>query len=91
MDVSPAPTQFNIAVRDLDRTLAFYRLLGWEIETPPGGMHAVARFGNGVSVELDHTDFVAVWNSGFDGNTGGSTVLGLTVLIATGWTPATSG
>lgn len=79
MDSSPVPTQFNLVVRDLEATLAFYRLLGWEIETPTGAPHAVVQFSNGITVEFDGTQFVAVWDTGFDGKTGGSTVLGLTV------------
>lgn len=59
-------------------TLAFYRRLGWKIETP-SPQHAVAGLPDGMRIEFDCPDFTRVWDSGYDGATGGSTVLGLRV------------
>ncbi len=68
--------QINLIVEDMSATLAFYRLLGWTIETPTGE-HAVADLPNGLRVEFDSPAFAGVWDSGYNGATGGSTVLGL--------------
>jgi predicted enzyme related to lactoylglutathione lyase len=75
--MGPVVTQINIIAGDLDATLAFYRALGWQIDLTPDAVHAVAALPNGVRVEIDRSDFVPVWDSGYRGQTGGSTVLGL--------------
>jgi uncharacterized glyoxalase superfamily protein PhnB len=71
-----ALSQLNLVVGDMAATLAFYRRLGWSIETPTAE-HAIAELPNGMRVEFDTRDFTAVWDSGYRGSTGGSTVLGL--------------
>jgi predicted enzyme related to lactoylglutathione lyase len=68
--------QVNLVVRDMGATLSFYRRLGWSIATPTAE-HAAAELPNGIRVEFDSIDFVRVWDSGYGGATGGSTVVGL--------------
>ncbi len=75
--MGPVLAQINIIARDMDATVAFYRALGWQIELTPDAVHAVAALPNGVRVEIDRADFAPVWDSGYRGETGGSTVLGL--------------
>lgn len=72
----PALRQVNLVVSDMAATLAFYRRLGWSIETPTAE-HAVTELPNGMRVEFDTVDFVPTWDSGYAGATGGSTLLGL--------------
>ena len=67
--------QLNLVVRDMEKTLEFYRRLGLEIEVQ-GGQHASTRLPNGVSLEFDSVEFVPGWDSGWRGASGGSTVLG---------------
>lgn len=76
MAQAPVLRQINVVVSDMAATLAFYRRLGWSIETPTPE-HAVADLPGGVRVEFDSVDFVPTWDSGYRGATGGSTVLGL--------------
>ena len=71
--------QLNLVVRDMDRAVAFYRLLGVELDVTPGGQHAKATFPNGLLLEVDTVDFVPQWDSGWRGSTGGSTVLGFSL------------
>ncbi|MGI8627891.1 MAG: VOC family protein [Geodermatophilaceae bacterium] len=74
----PPLSQLNVVVTDMTASLSFYARLGWEI-TRAGDDHAVAHFANGLSVEFDTVDFVPMWDSGYRGDTGGSTVLGVSV------------
>ncbi len=74
----PVLDQINLVVSDMAATLGFYRRLGWTIETPVPE-HAVAELPNGVRVEFDRVDFAAVWDSGYAGGSGGTTVLGLSL------------
>lgn len=75
----PLPlTQINIIVTDMSATLAFYRRLGWEIDLASED-HAVAQLANGMSVDFDSVGFVPMWDGGYEGATGGSTVLGVSV------------
>lgn len=76
MPCVPLLHQVNLVVRDMDATVSFYRRLGWSIETPTTE-HAAAELPNGTRVEFDSIAFVRTWDSGYDGTTGGSTVLGL--------------
>lgn len=68
--------QVNLVVGDMAATLAFYRRLGWSIDTPSAD-HAVAELADGNRVEFDSREFTAVWDSSYSGTTGGSTILGL--------------
>lgn len=65
--------QINIIVRDMQRSLAFYRLLGVSIEAGRGpewdewaAHHANGVAANGVRVELDSVAFAKQWNPGLD-------------------------
>ena len=73
----PVLSQLNVIVRDMDATLAFYRGLGFVIEAEPGGSHVELALANGLVVEFDGAESVAMWDSGWPGTTGGSVVLGL--------------
>jgi uncharacterized glyoxalase superfamily protein PhnB len=73
---TPVPRQVNLVVRDLGRSLEFYRLLGWETE--PTGPHAEFVF-DGFSVELDEHGSAQQWNRGTPAVAGGSCVLVLSV------------
>ena len=71
--VSPlALEQINIVVRDMPRSLAFYRLLGVTIADVPAEWAEWARHhvngvtANGVRVELDSVAFAKQWNPGLD-------------------------
>jgi catechol 2,3-dioxygenase-like lactoylglutathione lyase family enzyme len=74
---TPIPQQVNLVVRDLARSLAFYRLLGWSAQ--PAGPHAAFIFDGGLRVELDEYEFAQVWNRGATAPPGGGAVLVLTV------------
>jgi catechol 2,3-dioxygenase-like lactoylglutathione lyase family enzyme len=78
MNASPAPTQINLAVSDLSRSIEFYRLLGWPVDEPTGA-HVAIEFGTGLTVELDQYDFARQWHSGTPPLTGGSSVLSVAV------------
>jgi uncharacterized glyoxalase superfamily protein PhnB len=74
--------QINIVVRDMQKSLAFYRLLGVSIEETRGPEWAVwARHhvngvtSNGVRVEFDSVAFAKQWNPGLDEAKLGSAVL----------------
>jgi catechol 2,3-dioxygenase-like lactoylglutathione lyase family enzyme len=73
----PVLSQVNLVVGDMAATVAFYRRLGWTIETPTAD-HAVAQLPNGLLVEFDTREFARVWDTGYAGALGGSTLLGLT-------------
>jgi predicted enzyme related to lactoylglutathione lyase len=65
------PLQINLAVRDIARSVAFYRLLGWQTEY--SGPHANFIFDN-FRVELDEYEFARQWNRGTPAIGGGSCV-----------------
>ena len=81
----PAPLaleQIDIIVRDMERSLAFYRLLGVTIEEGPGGKwaewarhHVRGRTSNGLRVEFDSVAFAKQWNPGLDEAKLGSAVI----------------
>jgi uncharacterized glyoxalase superfamily protein PhnB len=72
----PVLSQVNLVVGDLDRTLTFYRRLGWEFRTT-GGQHAETDLPGGFRVEFDTARAAGMWDSGATGPAAGSTVLGL--------------
>jgi predicted lactoylglutathione lyase len=76
---APGFNQVNLIVRDMDKTVAFYRRLGLTIDAEPGAEHVGATFPNGMSMDLDSVGFVPMWDSAWKGATGGSTVLGFSV------------
>ena len=74
--------QINIVVRDMKRSLAFYRLLGVTIEESRGdewtewaAHHTNGVTSNGVRVEFDSVAFARQWNPGLDEARLGSAVL----------------
>lgn len=69
--------QVKIVASDFMRMLEFYRILGLEFEISDG--HASAKLPNGTVLEIDAGSVVAVWDSGWDGTTGGNTFLGFSV------------
>jgi len=81
--VSPlALPQVNIVVRDMERSLAFYRLLGVSIEDTRGPAwtewarhHVNGTTSNGVRVEFDSVAFAKQWNPGLDEAKLGSAVI----------------
>ncbi len=75
----PILSQLNLPVSDMGASLAFYRRLGLEAEVTPDGRHAALHLANGFLLELDTKDFVAMWDSGYDGRTGGGAVIGFSV------------
>ncbi len=68
--------QLNLVVRDMDATLGFYRRLGLDVEADPGAFHAAAHLPSGMLIEWDRAEFFSQWNTGWNGTTGGSAVLG---------------
>jgi uncharacterized glyoxalase superfamily protein PhnB len=71
---NPGPQfdQLNIVVSDMDRSLAFYRLLGVDApnvwKSAGGHQHAGAASGD-VSLGFDNVSFAQVWNQGWKGRT----------------------
>src|SRR5262245_61089194 len=74
--------QINIVVRDMQRSLAFYRLLGVSIEGMQGPEwtewaphHVNGVASNGVHVEFESVAFAKQWNPGLDEAKLGSAVI----------------
>lgn len=71
--------QINVVVRDMARSLAFYRLLGLEIEEIPREdwkpHHAHAVTAGGLRIEFDSVAFARQWNPGLDETRLGNAVL----------------
>lgn len=75
----PMLNQLNLVVRDMQAAVAFYRRLGLPVEAAAGAEHAAVTLANGMLIELDTAGFVPRWDSGWNGRTGGSTVMGFSV------------
>jgi catechol 2,3-dioxygenase-like lactoylglutathione lyase family enzyme len=81
------PTTFghiNIFVRDIDATIAFYRLLGLDVpdafDWPPGtgARHVEVRMPGGHYLAFDNHVMARIWNTRFDDERGeGNIVIGL--------------
>lgn len=73
--------QINIIVRDMARSLAFYRLIGVSVEAMTvaewAPHHANGMTANGVPINFDSVAFARLWNPGFDETKLGSAVLPL--------------
>ena len=76
--------QINIVVRDMQKSLAFYRLLGVSIEEMRGAEwaewarhHVNGTTSNGVRVEFDSVAFAKQWNPGLDETKLGSAVIAI--------------
>ena len=63
------PGHINLVVRDIERSVAFYELLGWRADV--AGPHASFGF-DGFHVELDQEEFAHQWNRGTPPVAGGS-------------------
>lgn len=81
MTAKPVFTGVNVVVADMDTTLAFYRLLGLDVEAVPiswppgtGGRHATALSADGPRVEFDNTELARIW--GHAGLAPGTPVMG---------------
>jgi len=71
--------QVNFGVKDMDATVAFYRRLGLTFDAEPGAEHVAIVFPGGEYFEFDTIEFLPKWDSGWNGSTGGNTVLGFAV------------
>jgi catechol 2,3-dioxygenase-like lactoylglutathione lyase family enzyme len=64
----PILNQVNVVVTDMERSTAFYRLLGLELADPPPDWQPhhrpAASPGDGLDFELDSEAFAAQWNTG---------------------------
>ena len=73
--------QIDLVCRDMDKTLAFYRLLGVKIDksavwrTKSGGHHTRIAFGNGMELAFDSPALARAYNAGYRGKTGGGNVV----------------
>ena len=71
--------QINIVVRDMRKSVAFYRVLGLSITEIPlpewAPHHASGVTSNGVRVEFDSVAFAKQWNPGLDETKLGAAVL----------------
>jgi catechol 2,3-dioxygenase-like lactoylglutathione lyase family enzyme len=78
MTMEPVIDQFNLVVGDMGASVAFYRLVGFEI--PEGDEtwdpHHRSVSAGGLDLDLDSTQFAAQWNPGWRGGMG---VLGVKV------------
>jgi catechol 2,3-dioxygenase-like lactoylglutathione lyase family enzyme len=78
MTMEPVIDQFNLVVGDMEASVAFYRLVGFEI--PEGDetwdAHHRSASAGGLDLDLDSTQFAAQWNPGWRGGMG---VLGVKV------------
>ena len=71
----PVVDQLNLVVRDMESSLAFYRLLGVEVAPTVAGWEPHHRSAPaGLDLDFDSTAFAALWNRG---STGPGVVLGL--------------
>ena len=78
-DVYPL-RQVNLVVSDLERSQTFYSRFGWQFRAM--GDAALIADAGGVLIALHLPDFARRWNEGYDGRTGGATVLDVDVPTA---------
>jgi catechol 2,3-dioxygenase-like lactoylglutathione lyase family enzyme len=83
MEPTPALAQINIVVRDMERAVAFYRLLGLAVEDTvapwqPHHRH-LGPTPDGVDADLDSAAFAAQWDRGWSPDRSG-VVVGVRVL-----------
>ena len=67
--------QINLVTGDMSSAVEFYRLLGWDFEVTPDGVHAAAAVSPDLLVELDTRDFASVWNAGAVVEAGGTVLV----------------
>jgi catechol 2,3-dioxygenase-like lactoylglutathione lyase family enzyme len=70
-DKQPQFAQINLVVRDMDASVAFYRLLGLDISVPDrdwlpgsGALHTEVVMDNGTRFELDNVAMAQLWHEG---------------------------
>jgi catechol 2,3-dioxygenase-like lactoylglutathione lyase family enzyme len=64
----PVFNQFNLVVRDMDATVAFYRRLGLEVEEPPAewaDRHRRVSMPGGLDLDFDSEEFAGQWDTGW--------------------------
>lgn len=78
--------QINIVANDLHATVAFYRMLGVDLQTPIAAadgapFHTSSKPAPGAVLEADSPRFARVWNQGWEGEErlAGRVVIGLRV------------
>lgn len=76
---APALGQLTVVVQDMAASVAFDRRLGLTIEAEPGTPHVAVELAGGLMLELDEVGLVPMWDAGWSGRTGGSTVLGFSL------------
>ena len=81
-DSGPTFDQFNLVVRDMEASVAFYRRLGLTIpDVAPEWQahHRSARLPGGADLDLDSEDFARIWNRGWRGlpTVGGGASMGV--------------
>jgi catechol 2,3-dioxygenase-like lactoylglutathione lyase family enzyme len=70
-EARPVLDQVNVVVGDMPAAVAFYRLLGLEVQeptgpdTPWGGHHRAVSAGEAVDLDLDSSAFARRWNAGW--------------------------
>ncbi|MBI2913868.1 MAG: VOC family protein [Chloroflexi bacterium] len=70
-DERPLLNQFNLVVRDMAATIAFYRRLGLSIkEGQPdwANHHVTAVMPEGIDLDFDSVEFARQWDSGWPGS-----------------------
>jgi catechol 2,3-dioxygenase-like lactoylglutathione lyase family enzyme len=70
--------QVNLVVSDLERSRRFYSRFGWTFRTM-GDQALLAEVPGGLLVALHLPGFAKTWNESYDGGTGGTAVLDVSV------------
>jgi uncharacterized glyoxalase superfamily protein PhnB len=68
MEDRPMLDQVNLVVQNMDAMVAFYQLLGVEVERPPApwdAHHRSVRMPDGLDLDLDSSVFASQWNRGW--------------------------
>jgi catechol 2,3-dioxygenase-like lactoylglutathione lyase family enzyme len=71
-------SQVNLVVSDLERSRSFYGRFGWTFRTM-GDQALLAEVPGGLLVALHLPGFTRTWNESYDGGTGGTAVLDVSV------------
>ena len=87
---SPVVDQLNLVVGDMEKAIAFYRAVGFDIAeeaiwiTDTGAHHVVMRMPDGFELALDSERLAATYNAGWRAgrSEGGGVVIGLRLVNA---------